>query len=197
MTLVAPERCTGCTACEAVCPHRAIAMAPDADGCLHPVIAASKCVDCGQCARVCPVTKTHAPDFNPRCHAARTRDRDLLRASSSGGIFSELARTVLAAGGCVFGCALKSLEARHVKVEDEAGLAELRGSKYVQSAMGDCYRACRDELLNGRRVLFSGTPCQIAGLRSFLGRDDDNLLCVALICHGVASPLYHRIKYGK
>lgn len=192
MKLVAPERCTGCTACKAVCPRRAISMMPSADGCLHPIIDVTRCVECGACARVCPVTKAYAPDFAPQCHAARTRDRDLLKASSSGGIFSELARPVLASGGCVFGCALKSLEARHVKVVDESGLAELRGSKYVQSDMGDCYRECLGELNRGRRVLFSGTPCQIAGLRSFLGKDPDNLLCVALICHGVSSPMILR-----
>lgn len=164
-------------------------MAPADDGCLYPVIDKFKCVECGACVRVCPVTKEHAPNFHPHCYAARTRSRELLRKSSSGGIFSELARPVLAQGGCVFGCAMQSLAARHIKVEDEAGLAELRGSKYVQSDMGDCYMVCRAELRKGRRVLFSGAPCQIAGLRAFLGKEYDNLLCVALICHGASVPL--------
>lgn len=182
--------CTGCTACVAVCPRDAIAMAADAEGFLRPAIDAAKCVRCGACARVCPVLHPGGADPAPACFAARTRDVDLRLASASGGLFTELARPVLAAEGVVFGVVLESpgLTAIHACAEDEAGLAAMRGSKYVQSDPRGTFREARAALRAGCRVLYSGTPCQIAGLRRFLGRPEPNLLAVEIVCHSAPSP---------
>ena len=182
--------CTGCSACKAVCPRDAIAMVADGEGFLRPTIDANKCVACHACERVCPILHPGVPDSAPVCFAARSRDETLRQASSSGGVFSELARHVLRAGGVVFGCVWEkpALIAIHGKAETEAELAEMRGSKYVQSDLRNTFREAKAALLSGRPALFSGTPCQIAGLNGFLGKPFVNLLTVEVICHGVPSP---------
>lgn len=188
--LAPTEACTGCSACRAACPRDAIAMAADAEGFLRPSVDAAKCVGCHACERACPVLAPGAADPAPTCFAARTRDAALLRESSSGALFTELARPVVAAGGVVFGCVWDQgtpLTAIHAAAEDAAGLAAMRGSKYVQSDLRDTFREARAALRAGRRVLYTGTPCQIAGLLRFLGRPDPNLLTVEIICHGVPS----------
>ena len=190
MTLASVAQCSGCTACKAACPKQAIAMVADHEGFLRPQIDASKCVQCHACERVCPVLHPSEPDTSPTCYAARTKDDVLRLASSSGGIFTELARPILAKGGVVFGCVWEkpALVAIHAKAENEDELAAMRGSKYVQSDLRDTYREAKAELQKGREVLFSGTPCQIAGLNKYLGKSYDNLLTVEIICHGVPSP---------
>lgn len=190
--LAGHDRCCGCAACCTVCPKGALAMQPDEEGFLRPVIDAMKCVQCGRCHAVCPVLHPIAPRLmSAQVYAARAKDRTLRLESSSGGIFSLLARQVLHQGGLVFGaaCDLKTGRVGHIAVEDEAGLARLRGSKYVQSDMGTVYRQVREALAYGREVLFSGTPCQISALRRVVGKDDDRLLCVDVICHAAPSPL--------
>ena len=165
-------------------------MVADHEGFLRPQIDASKCVQCHACERACPVLHPSEPDTSPTCYAARTKDDALRLASSSGGIFTELARPILAKGGVVFGCVWEkpALVAIHAKAETEDELAAMRGSKYVQSDLRDTYREAKAELQKGREVLFSGTPCQIAGLNKYLGKSYDNLLTVEIICHGVPSP---------
>lgn len=165
-------------------------MVADHEGFLRPQIDASKCVQCHACERACPVLHPSEPDTSPTCYAARTKDDALRLASSSGGIFTELARPILAKGGVVFGCVWEkpALVAIHAKAENEDELAAMRGSKYVQSDLRDTYREAKAELQKGREVLFSGTPCQIAGLNKYLGKSYDNLLTVEIICHGVPSP---------
>ncbi len=163
-------------------------MLPDEDGFLRPVIDEAKCVGCGKCEAVCPCVHEKNAVLPKMCFVSRSKDEEILNESSSGGLFSELALRVLNRGGCVFGCALRNCIAELVKVEDAQGLAELRGSKYVQSDVKNTYCECRAELEKGRPVLFSGVPCQIAGLKAFLGHDYDNLLTVGVICHGVTSP---------
>lgn len=182
--------CTGCSACKAACPRDAIAMVADSEGFLRPTIDAGKCVACHACERACPILRPGVPDPAPICFAARTRSEALRLASSSGGVFTELARPVLKAGGVVFGCVWEkpALVAIHAKAETEAELAEMRGSKYVQSDLRETFREAKAALLRGRPVLFSGTPCQIAGLNRFLGKAWDNLLTVEVICHGAPSP---------
>lgn len=198
MNLAAKADCCGCAACANICPHGCIAMVPDGEGFSYPQIDSAKCVSCGLCQRACPVLRpVRGTQDPPAAWAVRARDTDLRLKSSSGGAFSLLAEDVLAGGGAVFGAAMTPdcMGTRHVMAEDAEGLAALRTSKYLQSEIGGCFRQVREELESGRAVLFSGTPCQIDGLKGFLGRDYEDLLCVEVICHGVPSPALWR-KYA-
>lgn len=183
--------CTGCSACYAACVKGAISMAPDAEGFLHPIIDSAKCVNCGLCAKSCPVLVRPAPRKPLSVFAAKANDDDLRLRSSSGGVFSLLARAVIAEGGIVFGAGFDHDDWRiiHKSAENEEELEDLRGSKYVQSDMGEIFKRVRAELTKNRKVLFSGTPCQVSGLKLFLGKEYDNLLLVDVICHAAPSPL--------
>ncbi|MBR4711020.1 MAG: Coenzyme F420 hydrogenase/dehydrogenase, beta subunit C-terminal domain [Clostridia bacterium] len=184
--------CCGCAACANVCPKQCIAMEANEEGFLYPKVREDACVHCGACEKVCPVLHPEpaGTDLN-EVWAASATDPEILRQSSSGGLFSLLAQACLDAGGCVFGAAFAPdmRTVRHTMAETPDELAALRGSKYMQSEIGDCYTKVREQLKSGRQVLFAGTPCQVAGLRRFLGRDEDNLLLVDLICHGTPSAL--------
>ncbi len=188
-----PRHCTGCSACAAICPRGCITMQPDAQGFSKPVRKSENCTDCGLCEKICPVL--HEPDRKEteKIYAAYAKSEALRNDSSSGGVFGVLAQQVLAEGGVVFGAYMN--EARqvvHGMAQSSEELAALRGSKYVQSALGDCFAQVKSQLSAGRTVLFSGTPCQIAGLTRYLGKPYDNLLTVDLICHGVPSPMVWR-----
>lgn len=188
MNLAANDRCTGCSACANACAHGAISMIPDAEGFVMPQIDEEMCVECHLCEKSCPIV-TPIIEKNtgaPRAYAMWSlADR---RVSSSGGAFSAFARMVLKNDGVVFGAAFdENLVCHHVKIESLEGLASLRGSKYVQSSVGMALREVRKELREGRSVLFCGTPCQIAGLKSFLRKDYEKLLLLDLACHGVPS----------
>lgn len=189
-------RCSGCSACYAICGSEAISMAADAEGFLHPLIDPAKCVDCGLCAKACPALVCQSPREPLAVFAAKANDDDLRMRSSSGGVFTLLSRAVIADGGIVFGAGFDHSDWRvvHKSAENEEELEDLRGSKYVQSDMGDTYKCVKAELRKNRNVLFTGTPCQIAGLRLFLGKEYDNLLLVDVICHAAPSPLAWR-KY--
>ena len=188
--------CCGCGACRAACPVDAIEMKPDKEGFHHPVVDKAKCVNCGKCAAVCPVLHPGSKREPLAVYAAKAKDDELRRGSASGGVFTVLAQATLARGGVVFGAGFDHRDWRviHKAARNEEELDDLRGSKYVQSDMGDTYAEAKRELDAGCEVLFSGCPCQIAALRRFLGRDYPNLLTVDLICHGVPSPLAWR-KY--
>lgn len=188
-----PQTCTGCGACAARCPQRAIRMEIGEEGFVWPVVDTDKCVGCGLCARICPAEHPVCENAEkPECLAAAAAD-ELRRDSSSGAVFPLLAERVLQEGGTVFGAARdEDGTVRHIGVDDLDGLRKLKSSKYVQSETGNCYRQAEELLKAGREVLFSGTPCQIAGLNAFLGRKYDNLLTVDVVCHGVPSPLAFR-----
>jgi coenzyme F420-reducing hydrogenase beta subunit len=192
-TVIEKQLCTGCHACFNACPVRAIRMEEDGEGFLFPRIKPQLCVDCGKCRVVCPVL--HRPACNPGedtyvCAAAETEER---LASSSGGIFGLLAEETLRGGGLVCGAAYDGPgRVRHIVIEDLPALRQIRGTKYVQSEIGDGYHKVGEALKEGRQVLFSGTGCQVAGLKSYLGCDPGNLLTVDLICHGVPSPAVWR-----
>ena len=201
--IVSKDQCCGCHACATVCPRSAITMNADREGFLYPKVDTDLCVECGLCERVCPLNQTVKSDEGkkPSAYAAKNKDESVRRVSSSGGVFTLLAERVLDAGGVVFGAAFDGARrVRHIAVEKKEDLALLRGSKYLQSRIGDCYRRAREYLNAGRTVLFSGTPCQIGGLRSYLGKDFENLICQDIICHGVpASVTWERalIEYEK
>ena len=191
MKLAAHKLCSGCAACYAVCPRKAISMQPDEEGFAYPHIDESLCVHCGLCARACPSLNPQAPREPLAVYAAKAKDDGLRKESSSGGIFSLLARQIISDGGIVYGAAIsgRDLSVVHCSAENEEELSWLRGSKYVQSDVGDTYGNVRTQLDAGRKVLFSGTPCQVAALRNFLARDYENLVCVEVICHAAPSPL--------
>lgn len=185
-TICEKENCTGCAACMNLCPTGCITMAEDEIGHFFPKIDAARCIDCKQCARICPAN--HLPELKlpDRAFAAWSLDRDEHTRSSSGGLASVLTRKTLEAGGVVYGCSSRLTEEGvvHARVDRIEDAETLRGSKYLQSKIGDSYKKVRDDLSAGRQVLFIGTPCQVGGLRAFLGREYEKLLTVDLICHG-------------
>lgn len=185
------QACNGCEACYNACAHDAIEMKPDEEGFRRPHVSPDRCVDCGLCVKTCPINNPPAFELPKGVYSGWSADERVRLSSSSGGAFTEIARNVLEQKGVVFGCALDdNLQACHIYVETLEDLAaKLSGSKYVQSRIGDAYRQAKQFLLHGRKVLFSGTSCQIAALRNYLRNDYPNLLTVDLICHGVPSPM--------
>lgn len=187
---VSKNACVGCGACRNICPTGSIVMKPDGEGFYYPEIRPELCVKCGLCDKVCLARQKPLRQEQPAAvYAARCRDDGLRRSSSSGGVFTLLARAVLARGGVVFGAAFDpALQVAHTGARTEEQLAGMRGSKYVQSRIEGCYQEARELLEQGAWVLFSGTPCQIDGLRRFLAKDYDRLIAQDLLCHGAPSP---------
>ena len=193
LDVISKEQCCGCQACAQACPKQCILMKADKEGFLYPHIEESLCIKCGVCKKVCPILcpeETEPVSKKPTAYAAVCLDEKIRSKSSSGGIFTLLAERTLSKGGVVIGAAMTHDQrgVHHIAVETNEKLAELRGSKYMQSSIGDTYSLAQKMLQNGREVLFSGTPCQIEGLYAFLQKDYPNLCCVDLICHGVPSP---------
>lgn len=184
--------CCGCHGCAQICPKHCIEMTMDAEGFLYPKVDESLCIQCGLCEQVCPVLNVQPDDLekSPPAFAAINIQDDIRKESSSGGIFTLLARQVISRGGVVFGAAWTEdhRSVHHIAVRTDAELAKLRGSKYLQSTIGNAYVLAEESLREGEYVLFSGTPCQIEGLRQFLSKEYDTLLCVDLVCHGVPAP---------
>lgn len=184
--------CCGCHGCAQACPKQCIEMVADGEGFFYPRVEESLCIGCGLCEKVCPIlnAKPSDPEKQPEAFAVKNDNEAIRKESSSGGVFTLLARQTIARGGVVFGAAWSEdhREVRHIPVRTEAELAKLRGSKYLQSTIGGCYAQAKESLDRGETVLFSGTPCQIGGLRSFLRKDYENLLCVDIVCHGVPAP---------
>ncbi len=182
--------CVGCHACYNICPGHAISMLPDSEGFLLPQIDEKHCIKCGLCRKVCPIGKIDTNRTIPTCVVAYNRDLQERMRSASGGIANLLAQEVLRDKGVVFGAAFDDKGGvHHCAIECIEDLERFRGTKYIQSSIEDCYFKTKEFLQTGRRVLFSGTPCQIGGLKSYLGKDYDTLLMVDLICHGVPSPM--------
>lgn len=186
--LASKEKCTGCAACYNACGRNAISMAADEEGFLFPVIDGKQCVECGLCIKSCRVL-SEKPNENtekPKAFAVWSdADRTV---SSSGGAFSAFSRLILVNKGLVFGAAFdERLQCQHKAVDNVEGLGQLRGSKYVQSFIGDTFKQVKEALRQDRCVLYCGTPCQIAGLKTYLRKDYDKLLLVDLACHGVPS----------
>ncbi len=168
-------------------------MVQDDEGFLYPHVDEKACINCGICERSCPILserKEKGEEGQPLAFAAYSKDERIRIESSSGGIFSLLANYILKNGGYVFGAGFNSdFEVVHMCVENADDLSRLRGSKYVQSRIGDAFKKAKELLEAGKLVLFSGTPCQIGGLYAYLNKPYDNLLTQDIICHGVPSPL--------
>ena len=182
------KQCCGCSACVQCCPKRCITMQEDTEGFLYPVVDECICVDCGLCERVCPVLNQSSEREPLEVYAAFNKNEEIRMQSSSGGIFTSLADQVIKEGGVVFGARFnEDWEVVHDYVETIEGLSVFRGSKYVQSRIGNTFSQTEQFLKQGRKVLFSGTPCQIAGLKLYLRKEYENLLTMDFICHGVPS----------
>ena len=195
MIQIADKReCCGCHACVQKCPRQCISMQEDCEGFLYPKIDVASCVECGLCEMVCPMLNVSESREPMEVCAVKSADDKVRMASSSGGLFTMLAEQTIAEGGAVFGAKFSEgcQMVLHSAAEDMDGVAAFRGSKYVQSVIGDSYQQAERMLKAGRKVLFSATPCQIAGLKRYLGKEYENLLTVDVVCHGVPSPLVWR-----
>jgi coenzyme F420-reducing hydrogenase beta subunit len=183
MGVAAKENCTGCSACYSICPNGCIKMEPDIEGFLEPVIDEQKCSHCGLCEKICPVNN------KPKAYAVINRDETIRSKSTSGGMFQLFAQQIIKQNGTVFGVGFdEKFSVKHSSTKTLEGLAIFRRSKYVQSDIGDTFKNCKQLLENGEAVLYSGTPCQIAGLKTFLQKDYQKLLCLDIICMSVPSP---------
>ncbi len=182
--------CNGCTACKQVCPKNCITFKRDENGFLYPVIDSERCINCNLCQKTCPVlNKGENAEKQVNAFAVINKNESERQDSSSGGVFSLLAKYVLSRNGVVFGASFdESFNVKHIYVETENDLYKLRKSKYVQSEIDDTFLKAKDFLEQGRLVLFTGTPCQIGGLQSFLKKSYENLITQDIICHGVPSP---------
>ena len=193
ITITDKHNCCGCSACVQTCPKQCISFEEDEQGFRYPLVDKGVCVDCGLCEKVCPVLNAGEPRQPLEVYAAINPNEEIRRESSSGGIFTALAKAVLDEGGVVFGARFNDQwEVVHAYTESREGLAPFRGSKYVQSRVGETYRQAKAFLQQGRKVMYTGTPCQIAGLKRYLGKEYDQLLTVDVVCHGVPSPLVWR-----
>ena len=189
------NQCCGCAACVQVCPRQCIDFEEDKEGFRYPLVNEKICVDCHLCEKVCPVLNRADVKDPIEIYASYNKDENIRLKSSSGGIFTVLAENVIRQGGVVFGARFDdNWEVYHDYSETFEGLGDFRGSKYVQSRIEKSYQKVKEFLDMNRKVLFSGTPCQVAGLYRYLGKQYDNLLTVDFICHGVPSPKVWR-KY--
>lgn len=182
------KACCACGACLNICPKQAITMQKDEYGFLYPQIEESKCIKCGLCLKTCAFQNSKLNNIPIKTYAAQSDNTDLKK-SASGGIFASIATNILKEGGIVYGAAMEmendKLTVKHIGVENKADLIKLLGSKYVQSNTGKVYQDIKRKLNDNRLVLFSGTPCQVDGLNSYLGKKYDNLITIDIICHGV------------
>ena len=187
------DKCSGCGLCETVCPAQAIKMEYDKSGFIYPVIQKEKCIDCGLCERKC-VVKTVSVEYPRTCYAGVHLDEKIRAKSSSGGMFAALAEYTLEQGGVVFGAAVvpkgKIVTVKHIMIKNKEELKKLQGSKYVKCDIRECYTNVKQQLAEGKKVLFSGTPCQVAAMKNYLGKEYDDLLLVDLVCHGTPSILH-------
>lgn len=183
--LIKHDRCCGCLACKESCPVGAINKEQDKYGFLYPTIDKPKCLHCGKCVAACPALEEHIFNYPIKTYAAINKTGEVVYNSSSGGIFTPLAEYIIECGGIVCGATMDDqFNVYHIFVEDTSSLHLLQKSKYVQSNIEGVFSQIKDEL-EIKKVLFSGTPCQVAALRTFLGKDYDNLLTVDVVCHGV------------
>lgn len=181
------EKCTGCSACMNACPSSSIKMVEGKIGHIYPKILDS-CIECGRCVKLCHVNKEVELRMPQKTFAAWIKDKNEHATSTSGGVAAALTNSYIESGGVVYGCAsLPGGKVMHVRITNKNDAYKLKGSKYVHSHIGDAFTSVKNDLRAGRTVLFIGLPCQIAGLRNFIGRNCEGLCVVDLICHGVPS----------
>ena len=192
--MINKKGCCGCTACLHVCPVKCITMQEDEEGFLYPVIKKEKCIHCHKCEKVCPVRNENNTNTKTETYVGYSKDDEIRKQSSSGGIFSVVAEWILLQNGVIFGAAFdENFEVHHIVIERKEELEKLRGSKYVQSRLEKVYPEVKQYLEIKRKVLFTGTACQIAGLKRYLNKEYENLYTVDVLCHGVPSPKIWRM----
>lgn len=211
MRLATKSECTGCGVCKAVCKKEAIELKENSEGFIEPKIEEDRCVSCSQCEKHCPILNEtescglRESEFNQTIYAACCLDPDIVKASSSGGIFYTIANYFISNGGVVYGAAwTQDLKVVHIRVDNTQELHKLLKSKYVQSNLNGVYSKIKKDLEQGYQVLFSGTPCQVAAVKSYFGLKRNNLFCIDIVCHGVPSQnlfdeyvRFFNDKYGK
>lgn len=186
--ICAHEECTGCTACSNACSKSAINFKQDRLGFLYPEINQENCINCGLCRKTCPNNGSVFKNIPIETLVGYATDVEEQKTSSSGGIASAISRWIIKNNGIVYGCSAESIDnICHIRVDKEQDLIKLKGSKYVQSDMRNCYSLVRKDVINGKIVLFVGTPCQVAGLKLFLRKEYSNLITIDFVCHGVPS----------
>ena len=190
MTICDYQECTGCFACMNICVHNAITVTTDEFGKTIPKVNDNLCVGCGVCRKVCPINNPVEQVIPSHVYAAWSKLPIDVELSSSGGMASVLSRWILKQGGVVFGASSEGKSVRHVAIKNEKDIEKIRGSKYVQSEIQYSFREVKTEVEKRKPVLFSGTPCQIAGLKNYLRKDYANLYTVDLICHGTPPTEY-------
>ena len=184
------SNCTGCGACYNVCPVGAITMQGDKYGFYKPKIDETKCIHCGLCEKICPLDKYKSNNNEPEVFALINKDDNTRLKCASGGAFAAFAKYILEQNGVVYGVVWdENIVAIHSRAENVEQLEKMYSSKYVQANTKDSFKQAKNDLDNGKKVLYSGTPCQIAGLKSYLKKDYENLITIDLICHGIPSPL--------
>ena len=191
------ELCTGCMACKEVCPQNCIRVEVEEDGFSYPLIDKIKCSNCGLCKKTCPVNNSPNKNNTIKGYVARYKNEAILEDSTSGGSFTAFADYVFSVDGFLVGVVYdEDMNVIHQGIlkEKQEDVSKMRGSKYVQSDLKDIFYVIKEKLSNDQLVCFSGTPCQVAGLKTYLGKDYDNLITIDLVCHGVGSPLLFR-KY--
>ena len=192
--MINKKECCGCTACLHVCPVKCITMQEDEEGFFYPVIEKEKCIHCHKCEKVCPVRNADSINTKTETYVGYSKDDEIRKQSSSGGIFSVVAEWILLQNGVIFGAAFdQNFEVHHIAIETNGELGKLRGSKYVQSRLENVYPVVKQYLEIKRKVLFTGTACQIAGLKRYLNKEYENLYTVDVLCHGVPSPKIWRM----
>lgn len=192
------KNCTGCSACVNICPVNAITFAEDTEGFNYPIVNEKKCINCEQCNRICPIINTVKVENNyiiPKVYASWNIDEEVRINSTSGGVFSAIAEKFIDENGIVVGAEYtEDFSIRHTFITDKEGIARLRQSKYAQSDLSDVFKKIKKLLTEGKKILFCGTPCQVAGLKSFLKKDYDNMYLCDFICRGIASQKVYK-KY--
>lgn len=181
--------CCGCAACAQVCRHDAITMQSDKIGFLYPSVDEEKCINCHLCENVCPILHENKERIPSHVYAIKNKNINIRLNSSSGGLFSLFAENILEKEGVVYGAAFNSKwEVEHIRITTQNEIKKLQGSKYVQSKIGNIFNEVQKDLKENKNVLFSGCPCQVAGLKSFLKKEYSNLTTIDFICHGVPNP---------
>ena len=189
--ITSKEDCCGCTACKSICPNNAIKMVRDEEGFLYPTIDATKCINCGLCKKVCPILKKQTSnDFKQVGYIFQNKDENTRKESTSGGFYTAIGEYIIKKGGYVYGASYdENFVVKHTCAKDILELKKFRKSKYVQSNQNEVFKEIKERLDSNHLICYSGTPCQVAGLKSYLNKDYNNLVLIDIMCHSVPSPL--------